>query len=200
MIYTNEAIKKRKEKSTKIKSTISIITYIILTPLLIYNISLIGQALMKPNETPSFLGIKTYIIISGSMKPELDIGDIVIVKKVKEEELSVGDIISFREGQTIVTHRINEIIDSNARREYITKGDNNNVVDSGTINKDVIEGKVIKKLPCIGKIGLILQGKILIIVIILIVYIYFSHSINERNKKNDRRRKRLEYEKEKLSN
>lgn len=64
MQYTNEAIRERKIKSNKIKKVISIAIYIMLIPLLIYNISLIAQSVINPSKTPSFLGIKTYIIIS----------------------------------------------------------------------------------------------------------------------------------------
>ena len=64
MLYTEEAILKRKHKAEIVKRIISSIAYILVVPLLIYNISLILQAFTNPNKTPSFLGIKTYAIIS----------------------------------------------------------------------------------------------------------------------------------------
>ncbi len=64
MLYTEEAILKRKHKAEVVKRIISSIAYILVIPLLIYNISLILQAFANPNKTPSFLGIKTYAIIS----------------------------------------------------------------------------------------------------------------------------------------
>ena len=81
MLYTNEAIQKRKSREKKIKVTVRTIAYIFLVPLLIYNISLIAQSIINPKKTPNFMGVKTYVIISGSMQPELDIGDVVIVKE-----------------------------------------------------------------------------------------------------------------------
>ena len=138
MLYTEEAIKKRKERTVKIKNFMIVLIYILLVPLLIYNVTLIVQAIVNPNETPSMFGIKTYVIISGSMKPELDIGDIVIVKSAKIEKLQVGDIISYRQGQSVITHRITEIILEGEQVQYKTKGDNNNTEDSGTIGFELM--------------------------------------------------------------
>ena len=52
MQYTEDAIIKRKEKVLKVKKSLKRFVYILLIPLLIYNISLIIQAVVKPNETP----------------------------------------------------------------------------------------------------------------------------------------------------
>ena len=64
MIYTNENISKRKKRNERIKRIFAIIVYIVVIPLLCYNISLIIQAVVNPDETPSFLGYKTYVIVS----------------------------------------------------------------------------------------------------------------------------------------
>jgi signal peptidase len=194
MLYTDEAIKKRKKNEKIVKNIITTLGYIILIPLLIYNLLLIAQAVINPNETPSFLGIKTYVIISGSMKPNLDIGDIVIVKKASEEELNEGDIIAFRQGQNVITHRISEIIVENGEKVYKTKGDSNNTEDSGTIKYELIEGKMINKIDFLGNISLFLQNKIVIIIILIVFYIYLSYSGAIKKRKRERREKRLEYE------
>ena len=195
MEYTDEAIKKRKNRITKIKSVFSILIYICLIPLLIYNITLIIQSVINPNETPSFFGIKTYVIISGSMLPELDIGDIVIVKDEEQSEYKEGDIISFREDENVITHRISKIIEENGVKKYVTKGDNNNTEDLESIEREQIEGKVIGKISFLGKLALLLQGKIVIITIVILLYLYISISIKIKNKKKIRRKKRVEYEK-----
>lgn len=200
MRYTDEAIRNRRNKKNKIKKVLTIAIYILLVPLLIYNLSLIFQAVLNPNETPSFLGIKSYVILSGSMQPELNIGDIAIVKDIQENELQNGDIISFREGQTVVTHRIIDIETIDNQKQFTTKGDNNNSVDKKNINIDVIEGKVIAVIPFLGKIGLMLKGKITIILSVIIFYAYLVKSEKIKNKKETRRMKRLEYEKGRLEN
>lgn len=198
MLYTNEEIAKRKEKAVKIKQIITIITYIILMPILIYNTSLIIQSLYNPNKTPSFFGIKTYVIISGSMEPNINVGDIVIAKNIKneKEEINIGDIIAFRKGQSVITHRILNIEpDENGILRITTKGDNNNTNDSETILINNIEGKVVNVIPKIGNFVLILQKRIIIIIFLVMCYIYISHSDNVNRRKMERRLKREEYEK-----
>lgn len=195
MLYTNEAIKKRKKEINIAKKIFNTVIYLILIPVLVYNISLIIQALINPKETPSFLGIKTYVIISGSMQPELDIGDIVVVKKVEKKQLNKGDIISFRQGQNVITHRIYDITLEENELKIQTKGDNNNTKDEGIITYNDIEGKVIKKVSKLGNIVITLKGKKIILIIILIIYVYLIYDGIVKKRKNKRRIKRLEHEK-----
>lgn len=190
MLYTNKEIAKRKNIEIKIKNSFNVLIYIILISIMSYNISLIFQSIICPNRTPSFFGIKTYVIISGSMEPNINIGDIVIVKE--EKELQVGDVISYRKGQSVITHRIVNITE---QKEYKTKGDNNNAEDSEIILDKDIEGKVIKVVPKLGKLALLLKNKIIVIVILIILYMCISMNYRKNKKMNSRHQKRLEYEK-----
>lgn len=169
-------------KNSKLKQILIIPLFIFLFSLLIYNVVLISQAIITQNKTPSFFGIKTYTIVSGSMQPELNIGDMVVVKETNDNELNVGDIISYRNGQSVVTHRIHKIYYKDGQKQYITKGDYNNVEDSIILTIDSIEGKVVNKLSGIGNITLFLQSKYSIIVITIIFFIYF---LSRKNKKED---------------
>lgn len=196
MLYTKEAINNRKKKANRLKKAVNALLYILLIPLLVYNIILIAQAIIKPNETPNFFGIKTYVIISGSMEPNYRIGDIVVVKDT--ENLQIGDVISFRQGHSIITHRIIDITEDNGKIQYLTKGDSNNATDSGKIENKLVEGKVIGKVPFLGKITLLLQGKIAIILVILIIYSYLSYSGKLRKRKENRREKRIKHERRKI--
>ena len=194
MLYTNEELSKKIKNRKKVKYITNILIYIIVFPLLIYNISLIIQALVDSSKTPSFLGIKTYVIISGSMRPEIEIGDIVVAKNVSEDELNVGDIICFRQGQSVITHRISGIVEENGKKRYKTKGDNNNTEDSDTTTINLIEGKVVKKIAYLGKISLVLQDKIAIVIIVLSFFTYLMHRNRMNQKKDERNLKRLKYE------
>lgn len=196
MKYTNDAIRKRKNRENKICRVVSIIIYIILFPLIIYNISLIIQSVVNPNETPSFFGIKTYVIVSGSMQPDYNIGDIVIVKKAKEEDINKGDIISYRDGQTVVTHRVIEENEVNGKKQFKTKGDNNNTEDIHEVTINLIEGKVVGSVSKLGKLSIMLQDKISIIIIILLFYIYLVRSDKVKKRNERRKEKRIAYEKE----
>ncbi len=196
MLYTEEAIIKRKEKNSRRKKIVVTIIYIILVPLLLYNITLIFKSLINPNKTPDFFGYKTYVIISGSMEPNLKIGDIVIVKKVDEDQLNVGDIISFRQGQNVVTHRISQIKNEYGEKVYVTKGDHNNAEDAGTIDYSYIEGKVVNSIKKMGKLVIFFQGKLSILVIVIVFYMYLSQTNKINKRKEDRKSKREKYEKQ----
>lgn len=73
---------------------------------------------------------------TGSMAPTIEIGDIVIVKL--SNNVKQDDIITYKEGNSLITHRIIKIDGD----EIITKGDNNNTEDQ-PINKKDIVGKVV---------------------------------------------------------
>lgn len=200
MQYTNEYIKKKKKRREIIKKILSSIIYIIIIPIITYNIFLIIMSIVNPSKTPSFLGIKTFVIVSGSMEPNLNVGDIVLIKTVDEQEIKVNDIISFREGQSIITHRIVEISEEEGIKKYITKGDNNNAKDSNAVEYEEIEGVYIVKIPKIGWLVIFLKNKIVIISIILIFYLMYIHNSNVNKKRNERRKLRNQYERNKLVN
>lgn len=105
-----------------------------------------------------------YKVISGSMEPELKIGDYILVHK--QDDYKTGDIITFHDGEGYVTHRIKEMTKS----EVITKGDANNTEDA-PINKKNIKGKYIKKINKFGKLYEFFNNKQTILIIIGVVII-----------------------------
>lgn len=169
-------------KNNIIKKTLSVILFTLLILILVYNIVLISQSIINPTETPSFFGIKTYTIISGSMKPEINIGDIVVVKEVSDNELRINDIVAYRNGQNVVTHRIVDMRNPNGEIEYITKGDNNNTTDDIVLTTELIEGKVVKRIKYLGNVVILLQEKLSIIIIMITFFIYI---LSRKNKKED---------------
>lgn len=195
MRFTNEEILKNKLKQQNRKKVITTIIYIIIIPLIIYNISLIVQSVLIPNKTPSFFGTKTFVIVSGSMQPTLEIGDIILIKNVTEDEIQKNDIIAYREGQTVVTHRVIDIIETENGKQFITKGDNNNVKDSYPVQYRDIEGVYNNsKIVGIGNLVLFLQNKIVIICILIIFYLIYLHDNNKREKTRIRREKKEQFD------
>lgn len=187
-IYTNEEIMLKKAKRNKILDKIKLIIILILLSLVLYNITLIIQAILIPEKTPNVLGYKTFSIISGSMSPTIKVGDIVIVKE--EKNLKVNDIISFRREGEIITHRIINIAEEKNQKKYITKGDSNNAVDDSYVYYKDIEGKVIKRIPKLGSVMMILQKRIVILLIIFIFVVSYLSDLKRNNKKKIRKQKR----------
>jgi len=110
------------------------------------------KSLLNPGEVPSLFGYKAFIVLSGSMEDEINIGDIIISKEVPENELGINDIISFKSGKSITTHRIVLINDIDGTSWYTTKGDANNTNDMNPVEYSNIEGKLVYVIPKIGKL------------------------------------------------
>jgi len=88
-------------------------------------------------------GLKLCTVIGNSMNPQLESGDIIIIKKVPYDKIIVGDIISYYQGSMMVTHRIKEIKDG----KFITIGDNNQSLDNIAVDYSNIVGKYILNIP-----------------------------------------------------
>lgn len=90
---------------------------------------------------------------SGSMQPNINIGDVIIVEKISKEKLSSlkdGDILVFNHSDKIIVHRIYSIKKINNNLYVSTKGDANNDIDNWiTEEKDII-GTTKIRLPYIG--------------------------------------------------
>lgn len=100
-----------------------------------------------------FFRYQAYVIASGSMIPQINIGDVVIIDKdvTKDiESLKVGDVVAYQKGNIILCHRITAIINSGKSILFETKGDNNDVVDQLLVREDQILGLVKTKVKYIG--------------------------------------------------
>ena len=148
-IYTNEKNKQKINRKNKIKKVIDFIIYPIVLILLICCIIVVLQAIKNPGQTPNLFGYKFFNVISGSMKPNLEIGDIVIIKEI--ENINKGDIITFKQQDSIITHRVVDIIKEDGKIYYQTKGDNNNSNDENLVEYKDIEGIYVYRIPKIGK-------------------------------------------------
>ncbi len=109
--------------------------------------------------------VSLYMIVSPSMEPNIKVYDVVVNKKVDNiNDLKVGDVITFISSSNIskgltVTHRINQIIKTNEGLTFITKGDNNAQADTGIVTEQDIKGKVMIKIPQLGRVTSLLATK-----------------------------------------
>lgn len=112
-----------------------------------------------------FYGYSALLVSSGSMKPELNVYDVIVIKEY--DTYNKNDIITFNtKGNSLVTHRILEKNGTN----YITKGDKNNSIDEEVISQQQIEGKVIYNSKILK---FIYNNWLLIILAIIILLIIF---------------------------
>jgi signal peptidase len=101
--------------------------------------------------TSGFFRYYTIAVATGSMQPNIKIGDVVIIdQKYPIEKLKVGQILAYKFENKIIVHRIVKIIISEGEYFIYTQGDANNSIDDYSISKDMVLGKVDKKIPYIG--------------------------------------------------
>lgn len=194
-IYTTEEITKKlnwKNKTKKVKKIIFSIIFLI--SFICISILLISK-MLNPNTVPDLLGYKSFIIISGSMEPYLKVGDMIIVKEIDSDEIKKGDVISFWEGESLVTHRVEEILEENGEKHFKTKGDNNNKEDEKLVTNSNIEGICKFRIPKVGKLIMHSQNIWGFIIIFGIIYIIYIVSDEKEKRKISRHEKRKEYEK-----
>ena len=156
---------------------LSTIICIIILFLIIFNVTLIIESYINPNELPSFLGIKSFIIVSESMEPTIMTDDVIFIVDTSKENLKVGDVISFKTGDYINTHRIVRIEERNGEDVYITKGDNNKLDDRTPVKFQDIEGKYLFRLPRFGKVMKILKSKVTLLVLLIFLVINTYHEV-----------------------
>ena len=92
-----------------------------------------------------FLDMNPYVIVSGSMEPELPVGSLCFID-CQQKEPEAGDIISYKAGDSVITHRVAEITDEG----YVTKGDANDSKDPGLVKPKQIFGTCVFSIPKAG--------------------------------------------------
>ena len=101
--------------------------------------------------------IKPMAIATGSMVPNLNIGDIVILQKVKPSDVKVYDIVEYKTKTRSIVHRVVEIQKKEDGLYFITKGDHNPSNDLAPVFQDQIVSKAIYKIPLIGYPAVLLK-------------------------------------------
>ncbi len=158
------------EKKKNIKAFVKYLAKTITTAFLIVLIA-IGLFLLfvflstkfsqKKGNTPP---VNLYTIISPSMTPNINVYDVVVAVRTNKNKLKVGDIISFYTNEVnvnglTITHRIYQVIPNGDTFLYKTKGDYNQYVDKWTVKPEDIVGKVIFKIPQLGRVQFFLGTK-----------------------------------------
>ena len=126
-------------------------------------------------------GFTPLVVLSDSMAPTFNSGDLIIIKACDPSKLVEGDIITFHtiieNAYALNTHRINSIDDSNGYRTYTTKGDNNAIADTRMISDGDIVGKYVTRLPILGRLIHFLSsatGFLLVIVVPMLLFFVYQ--------------------------
>lgn len=103
------------------------------------------------NNTISLFKYRLFSVVTASMAPMYDVGDILLCKEVDVNTLKVGDDISYvgnsgTYDDKVITHRIIDIKENkNGKRQFYTKGIATSVVDP-VVSEEQIYGKITKEV------------------------------------------------------
>lgn len=154
MIYTNEIIKKKYEKKLIIKRLLKIVYVPIIAGIILITILAGYKKYVKHENNISILGFRQYVVATGSMEPEYNIGDLIVIRETTKEEIKIGDVINYisETGIDTITHRVVDIIQKDGQTYYKTKGDNNNSVDPELVNYSQVKGILVFKISKLGTV------------------------------------------------
>ncbi|MDO9629764.1 MAG: signal peptidase I [Acholeplasmataceae bacterium] len=173
------------EKQSMKKRILNILFYTISSILFIF----IALEVVAPNKTMDILGFKGFAVLTPSMVPVYNVGDVIITTKVDLDDLKVGDPITFRTDlnndgrKEMVTHYIFSIEVVDGIRTYETVPEGRNYADPWTLYDEDIVGIVSFKIPWVGFIiifalillenpiflGLIIVNVIIVVIIIKLI-------------------------------
>lgn len=178
----------------KIAYQILIIICVILT------IIIILQKVTNSNKT--IFGYRIFRVVTGSMEPEYDIGEVVICKEVDSKDIKVGDDIVYL-GQygeyngKIIMHEVTTIErDENNNLNFHAKGLHTASVEDPQIGTSQIFGVVILKSKILtvlyGLATSVYSAFIIITILVLNVFISFKFSGREKVKQLNEENEEIE--------
>ena len=94
-------------------------------------------------------GYSFFKVITGSMEPELSVGDLILTEKTPAEEIAVNDVVSFYAQSpgmigNIITHRVvDKFVAEDGTVHLLTKGDANLSIDGYTVTDEMLIGRMI---------------------------------------------------------
>ena len=176
-------------------TVIGTILCIILTPVLIINLTLIAKSYINQDEVPSVGGWLPLIVLTDSMQPEIDGGDLIICHTAEAEEIKTGDIIAFFDpagnGTSIVTHRVIEIVEENGELSFRTKGDNNNAEDKLLVSENDLVAIYKTRIAGAGNVAMFMQSPtglivcVVLPIVMLVGYDLIRRKLYERKRDDD---------------
>lgn len=178
----------------KLLTIIGIVLCIILIPILVINCILIVKSFTS-EDVPSVAGTFPLIVLTDSMYPQIQSGDLIICHTADAEDISEGDVIAFFDpagsGTTVVTHRVTQVLREEGSLSFQTKGDNNNVEDNLPVPAKNLVGVYRTRIPGVGNIALFMQSTtglivcVLLPILLMVIYDTIRRRVYEKHKKED---------------
>ena len=172
----------KKKKALQIYQRIRNIVFGIVIAVLTVFVVLIMCARIS-GGTPTIFGYSLFRVSSGSMVPELKIGDVILTSECDGNLVKTGDIVTYKSTSgsmkgKLITHRvIKDPYDNNGKKYVVTKGDANSLADS-PIATSQIQSKLLTKISVLSFIyNAFLTPWGLLLIIGLIIFAFFNEIV-----------------------
>ena len=132
--------------------------------IVLFAASAVGTFVVAVALSPILLvpfGFKSATVMSGSMVPTLNVGDIVIERPIEPSAARIGDVITFtdpKDDERLLTHRVRSIKVKGDEYTFTTKGDANNTEEKWHIAAGGTIGRANMSIPKIGYVVGSLRG------------------------------------------
>lgn len=178
--------------SKKVRSIIRITLLVLVALILGLNVYTLNASRLAGDTVPMPLGFGLAVVLSGSMEPEMSVGDLLVV--VKSDSFDLRDVVVYQDGTITVTHRIIAISEDG---EITTRGDANNEDDT-PITADRIKGKVLVAIPLVGYLVNLIKSPIGTICILGLAVLLLERSFHNDKRKDEDELANIRKEIEKL--
>lgn len=145
----------------RVGTVLGIVLCVLLVPVLAVNLILIARGFVSPEEVPSIGGVCPLIVLTDSMYPEIQSGDLIICHSADPEEVQVGDTIAFFDpagnGTSVVSHSVVKVMEDDNGISWVTRGIANNADDATPVPAENLVGVYQTRLPGVGNVVMFMQ-------------------------------------------
>lgn len=141
--------------------------------------------------------IRLFTVVSQSMTPKYDIGDVLISKEVEPSKIKEGDVISYLGASgdfanKVITHRVVAIEKSEDGKLYFRAKGDANIIEDPIVSQDQLYGVVVYKSFILSLVYRIVGTKIgfFLCIILPILFIICSEMLSTMLEKEEERRKK----------
>lgn len=143
-------------------TAVGVVVCAVLILLFACNLTLIVKSFITPDQIPGMFGIVPAYVLTDSMSPEINGGDLVFIREADAKDVSKDDVIAFwdpsEEQPIVVVHRVREVfIDDDFNISFFTKGDNNDGNDLIAVPADNLVGIYVGRLPYLGRAAMFMR-------------------------------------------
>lgn len=109
--------------------------------------------LLLAAAAPLAIGNRSLTVLSGSMSPTIDTGDVIVTEPLAPTEVAIGDIVTFRDPEgtsKLYSHRVQSVDLAGPNVAFVTRGDANTSIERWQVPANGTVGRVVYRVPKLG--------------------------------------------------